>query len=152
MKKNTIIGIAGLIISAIYGYGITGLKNPSEVFMAGTTVFPIFITIGAVVFSLIILIRGFLLGDEAEVLKVDPKVMKVMGIYTGIFIIYTMVFNKLGFLISTILMLTSILFVLNRGKKQRIINLLIGVLFPTISYILFAKIFTISLPRGILPF
>ncbi len=152
MKKNTIIGITGLVISAIYGYGITNLRNPSEVFMAGTTAFPILITIGAVVFSLIILIRGFVQGDRADTVELDPKVLKMMGIYTGIFIIYIWIFNKLGFLISTIFMLTSMLFALNRGKSQRVINIIVGVVFPTICYIVFAKIFTISLPRGILPF
>src|SRR6056297_709500 len=152
MKKNNIIGITGLIISAIYGYGITHLRNPSEIFFAGTTVFPILITIGAVVFSIIILVRGCIQGERADTIEFDPKVLKTMGIYTGIFIIYIWIFNKLGFLISTIFMLTSILFTLNKGKSQRVINLIIGIIFPVICYIIFAKIFTISLPRGILPF
>ena len=152
MKKNNIIGITGLIISAIYGYGITHLRNPSEIFFAGTTVFPILVTVGAVVFSLIILIRGFLQGDKADKIKFDSKVLKMMGIYTGIFIVYIWIFNKIGFLISTIFMLTAMLFTLNKGKSQRTINLIIGIAFPTICYIVFAKIFTISLPRGILPF
>jgi putative tricarboxylic transport membrane protein len=120
--------------------------------MAGTTVFPILITAGAVIFSLVILIRGFLQGEQAETITFDKKVLKMMGVFTGIFAIYIIIFNKLGFLISTIFMLSAMLFTLNKGKKQRIINLIIGIVFPVICYVVFAKIFTISLPRGILPF
>jgi hypothetical protein len=152
MKKDTVIGVAGLIISAIYGFGITHLKNPSEMFFAGTTVFPILVTIGAIIFSLLVIARGRMEGQDAEVLELDPKVLKMMGVFTGVFAIYIAVFNKLGFLISTIAMLTSILFIFNVGKSQRIINLVIGIVFPTLCYVIFAMIFSISLPRGILPF
>lgn len=152
MKKDTVIGIAGLIISAIYGFGITQLSNPSEIFFAGTTVFPIIITLGAIIFSILLIARGQLAGENAPVLEMDTKVLKMMGVFTAVFAVYIAVFNKLGFLISTIAMLTSILFIFNVGKSQRIINIIIGIVFPTLCYIIFAKVFSISLPRGILPF
>ena len=152
MKKDTVIGIAGLIISAIYGFGITNLKNPSEMIFAGTTVFPILITIGAIIFSLLIIARGRMEGKNAQVLKLDPKIVKMMGIFTAVFAVYIAIFNKFGFLISTIAMLTSILFIFNVGKSQRVINLVIGIVFPTLCYVIFAMVFSISLPRGILPF
>ncbi|MBN2826431.1 MAG: tripartite tricarboxylate transporter TctB family protein [Tissierellales bacterium] len=152
MKKNTVIGVSGLLISAIYGYGIASLKNPSKLFFAGTTVFPILITFGALIFSVIVILKGHYEGDNAEVLKMDPKVLKMMGVFTVIFSIYIAIFNKVGFLISTIAMLTSLLFIFNIGKSQRIINIIVGIVFPTLCYIIFAKIFSISLPRGILPF
>ena len=122
MKKNTIIGIAGLVISLAYGFGITHLKNPSKFFFAGTTVFPILITIGAILFSIIIIARGYAEGEKAEMLKLDLKVVKMMGIFTGIFIVYIAIFNRIGFLLSTIAMLTSLLFTFKIGKSQRINN------------------------------
>ncbi len=152
MKKDTVIGIAGLLISVIYGIAITGLKNPSEQFFAGTTVFPILITIGAIIFSLLIIARGRMDGENAEVLQLDPKVLKMMGIFTAVFALYIAIFSKIGFLISTIAMLTSLLFIFNIGKSQRITNIIVGIVFPTLCYVIFAKIFSISLPRGILPF
>ncbi|SHJ11651.1 Tripartite tricarboxylate transporter TctB family protein [Dethiosulfatibacter aminovorans DSM 17477] len=152
MKKDTVIGIAGLIISALYGFGITRLSNPSEIFFAGTTVFPILITIGAIIFSLLLIARGQLAGENAPVLEMDSKVLKMMAIFTAVFAVYIVIFNKIGFLISTIAMLTSILFIFNVGKSQRVVNLIIGIVFPVLCYVIFAKIFSISLPRGILPF
>lgn len=152
MTKNKIIGIAGLLIAIFYGYGITTLKNPSTLFIAGTTIFPICVAIGTVIFSLWIMTDDFRHPEKKEYLSLDPKVMKTMGIFTGIFVVYIAVFNKLGFLLSTIGMLLSILFVFNIGKSQRIINLAVGIIFPTLCYGVFAKLFSISLPRGILPF
>lgn len=152
MTKNKIIGIAGLLISAFYGYGITTLKNPTELFIAGTTIFPICVTVGAIIFSLWIMMDDVRHPEKKEYMNLDSKVMKTMGIFTGVFVIYIMIFDKIGFLISTIAMLLSILFIFNIGKSQRVINIIVGVAFPTICYVIFAKLFSISLPRGILPF
>ncbi|HAS79715.1 MAG TPA: hypothetical protein DCR90_02270 [Fusobacteriaceae bacterium] len=152
MTENKTIGIAGIIIATIYGVAAFGLKNPSPSLLIGPTIFPMIITVGTFFFSLVLIAEDYTKNAKKKVIKYDPKVLKAMGMYTGVFAIYILIFEKVGFLISTILMLTSLLFILNKGKSQYKINLILGFLFPLICYIIFAKIFTISLPRGILTF
>lgn len=152
MTENKTIGTAGLIMSAIYGFAAFGLKNPAPSLLIGPTIFPMIITVGTFFFSLLLIAQDYKKDAKKNVIKYDSKVLKAMGMYTGVFTIYILLFEKLGFLISTIMMLTSLLFILNRGKSQYKINLILGFVFPIICYIAFAKIFSISLPRGILPF
>lgn len=60
-------------------------------------------------------------------------------------LIYTLIFEKLGFLISTILFLGSILFIVN-GRKKWIVNISVSVLFTVGTWYAFSKLLDVSLP------
>lgn len=150
MSKNKIIGIAGLLISAFYGYGIIKLPQAGATFLSGTKIFLILIVFMTVVFSIIIFLQDFKKGAVVDKLVLDKKVLKTIGIYVVIFVIYTLIFETVGFIISTIFLLTALLSILNKGKIKA--NLLIGIIFPITIYLIFAKLFSISLPRGLIRF
>ena len=63
------------------------------------------------------------------------------------FIIYTFLIEKLGYLTSTIIFMTSIIFLLK--NKSFLINIIFSVVFSSIIYLLFSKGFNVSLPDGI---
>ncbi len=150
MSENKIIGIFGLIITAMYGFAIPGVKNPSPTFLSGTTIFPILVAIGTFVFSAAFFVMDFKEKGKAKKYTPDKKVMKTIGVYLLIFIIYSIIFESVGFILSTLFMLFGILTVLNKGKLK--VNLIISIVFPVIAYAVFAKGFAISLPPGIIYF
>ncbi|WP_099159603.1 tripartite tricarboxylate transporter TctB family protein [Virgibacillus ndiopensis] len=59
--------------------------------------------------------------------------------------IYSFLFERIGFLYSTILFLTGLLFVVN-GRKQWIKNILIAVIFSFVAWYSFAELLDVSLP------
>ncbi|MFD1068119.1 tripartite tricarboxylate transporter TctB family protein [Oceanobacillus locisalsi] len=59
--------------------------------------------------------------------------------------IYTFLFERIGFLISTMLFLTGLLFVIN-GTKPWIKNIVIAVIFSVVSWYSFSELLNVSLP------
>lgn len=60
-------------------------------------------------------------------------------------IIYAFVFEKIGFLISTILFLGALLFVLN-GRKKWVTNIVVSVIFSISAWYVFSQLLHVSLP------
>ncbi|GGB48688.1 tripartite tricarboxylate transporter TctB family protein [Virgibacillus dakarensis] len=88
--------------------------------------------------------------------KRGEKMEKVRQLFTGrtpfliiaslvLIFIYTFLFERIGFLYSTIIFLTGLLFVVN-GRKQWIKNILIAVIFSFITWYSFAELLNVSLP------
>lgn len=150
MSENKIIAIAGLIISAIYGFGIMGVAQAGNTFVSGTKSFPVLILLGAIIFSVIIFLQDYKKGYTIKKLFLDKKVMKTIAMCTVIFIMYSIIFDSVGFLLSTAVMMFALLSVINNGKLKT--NSIVAVIFAVASYGIFAKLLAISLPGGILHF
>jgi len=60
-------------------------------------------------------------------------------------IIYAFVFEKIGFLISTILFLGGLLFVIN-GRKKWVTNIVISFVFSFTAWYAFSQLLKVSLP------
>jgi len=58
---------------------------------------------------------------------------------------YTFIFERIGFLISTILFLGALLFLIN-GRRKWLMNIIVAVLFSFISWYTFAELLSVSLP------
>ncbi|KIH70570.1 tripartite tricarboxylate transporter TctB family protein [Salinicoccus roseus] len=58
---------------------------------------------------------------------------------------YTLIFETVGFLISTLIFLTALLFLVN-GKKKWILNIVVAVLFSFLSWYAFSELLGVSLP------
>lgn len=70
-----------------------------------------------------------------------------IAVWTAIFIV---VFEPLGFILSTAIYLLALTNYFNR--KRWLMNVLTSVLFAVISYFMFTKLLGVNLPPGILPF
>jgi putative tricarboxylic transport membrane protein len=68
----------------------------------------------------------------------------------GLIFLYLVVFNRLGFLISSILFMGCFLWVL--GNRHWPALLLVSLFVPVILYLVFRLLLAVMLPRGILPF
>lgn len=58
---------------------------------------------------------------------------------------YTILFERIGFLFSTIIFLGALLFLIN-GRRKWIMNITVAVLFSFISWYTFAELLSVSLP------
>ncbi|MEZ2458224.1 tripartite tricarboxylate transporter TctB family protein [Salinicoccus roseus] len=58
---------------------------------------------------------------------------------------YTLIFETVGFLISTLIFLTALLFLVN-GKKKWVLNIVVAVLFSFLSWYAFSELLGVSLP------
>ncbi|MCP3028993.1 tripartite tricarboxylate transporter TctB family protein [Halobacillus sp. A5] len=69
----------------------------------------------------------------------------LIGSTIVLILIYSFLFERIGFLYSTILFLGGLLFTVN-GKKHWLQNILIAVIFSFISWYSFAELLQVSLP------
>ncbi len=73
--------------------------------------------------------------------ELTVKVIVVLVFCLG----YTFLFERIGFLISTVLFLGALLFLIN-GRRKWLMNIIVAVLFSFISWYTFAELLSVSLP------
>ena len=151
MTINLITGIASTVIGA--AYSIMAILLPLAPFgePARHKVFPYIIGAGLIVLGLaqILLELRKLPSVPAEKRVHLPKAISRHGreIASAVAasIVYAIIFEPLGYVISTILYLSVILFMIN-GKKNAVVNLIVAVVFSVGIYALFAYVLGIQLP------
>lgn len=110
-----------------------------------------------IVAILIFICGGVLLVSSLYKLKDQPKSSMDFSKYKnpiiilGMFLIYLLIMNSIGFLISTtiFLYLSFTLFTTNNLKKQ-IIHIVLSILITISVYLLFSNLLNLFLPKGIL--
>ncbi|MGY4690631.1 tripartite tricarboxylate transporter TctB family protein [Salibacterium sp. K-3] len=134
-------GIVYLILTLQLPLSKTG--NPH-----GPQYFPALIGIFLVIISLVYFAQ--------EWKKRKEKLEELKGLLTGrtpylivsslvLILIYTFLFERIGFLFSTMIFLTALLFVVN-GRNEWIKNVAVGVIFSIVSWYSFAHLLQVSLP------
>ncbi len=150
MTQNKIIGIFGALLAVIYGFSTINATGAGATFLSGTKIFPTMVIILTAVLSAVIFLQDHLGKEKGKKLEIDKKVIVTIGKCTVIFVIYTLVFEHLGYILSTIVLLIGLLSILNKGKLKQ--NLIISLAFSVIAYFIFSKLLAISLPPGIINF
>lgn len=87
--------------------------------------------------------------DQDSVIKLDINSLKMLGIISSFFILYVLLFEVLGFIISSMIFIFICTLVL--GYKRHIVNIIVSIITPVVFYCIF-ELLQISLPKGILPF
>jgi putative tricarboxylic transport membrane protein len=119
------------------------LQNPSE-----PIYFPLIISIGLFIGSVGYLIQEIRKDtEENEDLKqlLSKKVVKILVVVVGLCLLYSLLFEVIGFLFSTILFLGTIFFFLN-GKKKWLLNVSVSVLSSLSLWIVFNQLLNVNLP------
>ncbi|GAB1482071.1 hypothetical protein MASR2M78_08860 [Treponema sp.] len=155
MTMNLITGIAAIAIGG--GYTLLAILLPKATFGNPTRhiVFPLIIGIGMLVLGVAqtVLAAGKLstakTGDKVAIPKSLSRYGKEILVTIIASLIYALIFEHAGYVISTILYLGTILFLIN-GKKGSVINIIVAVVFSVSVYVLFAYLLGIQLPS--LPF
>lgn len=138
---TVVLGIIFLIASL--NLPKSNLGNPN-----GPMYFPVLIAIILIVGGLVYLFqefkaRGVAFKDFAGLR--EGKAPLYLGVSLVLMVLYTLVFERIGFLISTILFLGGLLFLLN-GRKKWITNVLVAVIFSFVTWYAFGTLLQVSLP------
>ncbi|MCA1011442.1 tripartite tricarboxylate transporter TctB family protein [Halobacillus halophilus] len=114
----------------------------------GPIYFPAGISIFMLIFSII-----YLMQELKNIHKENPSIKLMLSgrtprliCVTILFgIIYSFLFERVGFLISTFLFLGALLFFIN-GKRKWIVNTVVALSFSFISWYAFSELLGVSLP------
>lgn len=106
--------------------------------------FPLIISFFLLILSFSIISQGLKNESEKEEKgKVDIKSLLIFGLVCTV---YLLVFNFLGFVLSTIILLVLLMMLL--GERRWWFILLVSVISSVLIYLLFAKYLSVMLPKG----
>jgi hypothetical protein len=142
----TIILLVGSLVLLWQAYGISGFSALSS---AGA--FPMAMSSVMVVSLSVILLRTLRMPAPAAVLdrfrtEILPATVVVFG---GLILVYSLVLNTLGFVLSSFLFLLASITYLQGGRFKRALGL--SLLCILCVYVVFRLVFQVVLPEGLIP-
>ena len=150
MNKNE---MAGGILLFLFGAITTllSLKMPIGTFrMGGTGLFPLCLGILLMILSGAFILKIFFQSKEEQVKKgtsIESSGSPIQLIlFLGTMAVATLFFNKLGYPLTSFLLMLGLLRIL--GMKRWGLNILISVVTAVGSYFLFVKWLNIPMPKG----
>lgn len=157
MDKNKFTALFSVILGIVYSIGALSLRGPSMGDPLGPKVFPLIIGIIAICLGGLLLLREIRIPKEGRQkiswqLSAEGKKILKLIILTSVFgIIYGLFFDSLGYLISTTIFMIFVMFLVNKSSRW-VQNIIVSLGFSVITYVGFATLLHLSLPRGILNF
>jgi putative tricarboxylic transport membrane protein len=153
MNISKIVAILFLLVGLIYTIMAIQLPDASIGRPHTPKIFPLMLgvlMIGLAITLLVKEIRTKAEPDETAQKKgVDVENVRQIGLTAVCAFLYAVLFNRLGYVISTILFLEGLLWVFNGYAKWKQ-NTLVAVIFSVAVYVLFFKLLNVYLPP--LPF
>lgn len=152
--------VAAVVAMLALGYIFlsTRLPLPAIVDPVGPRVFPILVGVGLLVSAGLLYLETLAAGGRASTPLVantesDPVPASRHGlapvlIVLGLTLAYYLVFERLGYLVSTAIYLFVMLAVFNRGRRW--LNLTIAVFGSVVLYLIFSTFLQVPLPPGLL--
>ncbi len=151
MTWNMITGLIATLIGIAYGWSAWTLPRATFGDPTGHLVYPVILGILMTLLGFALVIKELLAKGPKDA-KDSPKFGKMtrhgkeIGLAIGASIIYALLFEPLGYVISTIIYLGAVLFLVN-GRVKVVRTVLVAVLFSIGVYILFSILLGIQLPR-----
>ena len=135
-----------LFVVSVFGISMSFIshKDFNVEWKLSPYLFPLIISFFLLILSISIIMQG--LKDESEKKeksKIDIKSLLIFGL---VCILYLLIFNFLGFVLSTVILLVLLMMLL--GERRWCFILLVSVISSLIIYLLFAKYLSIMLPKG----
>ena len=150
MKKDEII--VGVVIFLFGGITVLlSLRMPIGTFRAaGTGMFPLILGILLMILSGAFILKIYFQGREGQVKKEasiesSESPMQLI-LFLGTMALATLFFNRLGYPLTSFLLLVALLRIL--GVKRWGLNILVSVVTAVGSYFLFVKWLNIPMPKG----
>ncbi|KYO66990.1 tripartite tricarboxylate transporter TctB family protein [Thermovenabulum gondwanense] len=150
MKKDMVTGLSAIILGLLYTYKALSLPKASIGNPMAPLYFPLSLGVLMILIGVIVVIveKSTKIISESKKEAIDEKDKGYIKLIIGTIIasiIYAILFDKIGFIISTILFLSFILFMIN-GKEKWVTNIIVSVLFTFSVWYIFEKLINISLP------
>lgn len=149
MNISILSGILSLLIGLTYTVFALLLPDAAIGRAAEPKFFPMTLGILMIVLSAMLLFDE-LKKNKKETEKITSRFtidtnLKKIGLTCLFSILYAILFDKLGYVISTVLFLEGELFLFNGLKKWKI-NTIVALIFSLFIYILFSKLLGVFLP------
>ena len=135
-----------LFVVSVFGISMSFIshKDFNVEWKLSPYLFPLIISFFLLILSISIIMQGLKNESEKkEKSKIDIKSLLIFGL---ICILYLLVFNFLGFVLSTIILLVLLMMLL--GERRWWFILLVSVISSLVIYLLFAKYLSVMLPKG----
>jgi putative tricarboxylic transport membrane protein len=148
--------LATLATAAAYLRATLALPHPELADPLGPQIFPILVSGGLLLCALLMVVDLWRTGDGRIPVLLEGNLpfdlhstLMVAGIttWTGA---YFFMFERVGFLLSTVVFLLGLMSVFNAG--HRVANLCTAAGFTIGAWLLFTRVLSVRLPQGILPF
>jgi len=148
MKADRLVAILTMALGSVLIQ--QGVKlPPGREGAPGPGFFPLWIGVGLISLSLVLLIRPAGEQSTRDLLPRKDEAWRVVWVLCSL-VLYTWVLKPLGFVIATFLLFLSLLQFYRRGRWWTAVFLSLGAILG--SYWLFAKVFELPLPEGVLGF
>jgi hypothetical protein len=149
VKRDEIIGGIVLLLFGLVTV-ILSLRMPLGTFrMAGTGLFPLFLGILLMLLSGLFLLRLFLktrrMPEKSSSGEI-PGSSNQLVLFFGTMVLVTLLFNRLGYPLSSFLLMVALLRVL--GVKRWTLTLPLSFATAVVCYFLFVQWLKIPLPKG----
>ena len=153
---DRVIFVCTLILAGAYFYATEKLPSLEIGDPLGPKAFPRLLGVGLLVTAIVLLFEILRARKTSRApvaaAPADPRDRKslfVVGAVAVWTLLYFLVFEKLGYVIATMIYLLALMFYFN--KRKPVANVLTAVLFCVLSYLMFTKLLGVNLARGILP-
>lgn len=150
---NIIISAFAVAIAAVYGAGILAIKTLPFGDNIGPKSYPMILLIILMISAVMMAISGARRPELSSWKNTVVKFVKSDGIVAvssfSILAIYFLAFETLGYLVATALFMLCTTLTLHKGSK--LVSIAVSIGFSVASYLIFALVFKMQLPSGILP-
>jgi len=156
MSKNALTGIISIILGAFYYFMTMQIPAVTIGDLVGPRFFPKIVAAIAII-SGVLLLLGEIISKNKEKQKIAWDFQEEKHVYIRIALtvvaglIYGFLLVPLGYLLSTIIFMTVIMFIIN-GTRRIFESIIFSMAFSITTYVAFAILLNIGLPRGILAF
>lgn len=141
-RASVVVGVLLLLLAAILWYDAVNLGR-TVAYGIGPAMMPKAVGVGLVVLGILSIISG-LRNPAREVDSVDWRA--VLIILAGFLALTVMIGFNLGFIpaMTVLFAVTAYAF----GRRALLVDIALGLVLSTLTYLLFSKLLALSLPRG----
>lgn len=154
LTKDKVAGLVSLVLGVIYALATYNLPESPVADPIGPRAFPYIVSAGMVIVGLILSLKREPLTEKNRAvifdLSTERELMRDIGYTCVAGIVFGLILEPVGYLISTFLFMTAMMFITN--GRRIVYNIAIGLLFAFTTYGLFFGLLDVSLPRGMLAF
>lgn len=149
MNLSFISGIFSLVLGIGYTIVAFGLEKAAIGRPLEPRIFPVMLGVSLIVLSIVMIAKEIAKGEvkqktEKGTEKKRSNLVRIL-LTALLSVIYAFLFDRVGYVISTVLFLEGVLWVFNGIEKWKT-NTIVALVFSLFIYILFAKLLGVYLP------
>ncbi|MBN1334186.1 MAG: tripartite tricarboxylate transporter TctB family protein [Synergistales bacterium] len=145
MRSDTILGIFAIIFGGIYSAQALALPKASIGNPWAPIYFPLSLGVLLVAFGILLILKSMKSKKAGRVLSFPREAMILIAGTLVLCSVYIFLFEKIGFISSTMIFMASVLTFINEFKNWKT-NLTVAVSFTLLIWYVFEKLFYINLP------